>query len=56
MTVKYIKNGKLLKSHPYFAQVQVQLLCCEAQVAHFYVYGKTGKDQLLIVNRDHSFC
>jgi putative phage-type endonuclease len=52
---KYIENGQLKKSHPYFAQVQIQLFACDAKVAHFYLYGQLNS-QLIIIERDDQFC
>ena len=53
--VDYIKEGSLSRNHPYFAQVQVQLFCCNAQQCHFFVYGSQD-NQLIKIPRDDAFC
>ena len=53
--VPYIVNGALKKSHPYYAQVQIQLFVSDAQLCHFYVYG-TRNSNLIIIERDDKFC
>lgn len=55
LNVKYIKDGKLTKSHVYYAQIQVQLFACDAQTAHLYVYGNCDS-RLLVIERDDEFC
>ena len=36
---KYIVNGKLVESHPYFTQIQLQMLCCNAKTTDLFVYS-----------------
>ena len=55
INVDYLKDGKLKKSHPYFSQIQIQLFCCDAKMAHFFIYGKHN-DVLLEIPRDDKFC
>jgi putative phage-type endonuclease len=45
--VPYLLRGDVLKkSHPYFAQIQVQLYCCGLSTAYLFVY--TSADQRLV--------
>ena len=37
--VKYVENGKLLESHPYFTQIQLQMYCCQAKETDLFVYS-----------------
>ena len=37
--VDWTIEGKLKKSHSYYAQVQVQMFCCDVKLCHLYVYG-----------------
>jgi hypothetical protein len=55
INMPYIKDGKLTKSHAYYAQVQVQLFVCDAKVAHFYMYGSQNR-QLIVIEQDDKFC
>jgi putative phage-type endonuclease len=53
--VDYIDaNEKLIPSHSYYTQVQIQMYVTGAKMCHFYVYS--GSDhKLLYVNYDESF-
>ena len=53
--VDYVVGDKIKKSHPYYAQVQVQMFCCGTKFAHFYVYGDDENTRLLTVQRDDPF-
>ena len=53
--VDYIKDGFLKRSHKYFAQVQVQMFCCNAKECHFFLYGHYD-DVLIKIKRDDEFC
>ena len=45
---------ELSKKHPYFTQVQLQLFCCGAKKAHFFVFSSV--DHVLVnVNYDEEF-
>ena len=37
--VKYIVNGKLLESHPYFTQIQLQMYVCQAKETDLFIYS-----------------
>ncbi len=39
ISVDYIVNGSLKKSHTYYTQVQVTMLLCHAKVCHFFVFS-----------------
>lgn len=39
-TAPFIKNGSLIKNHPYFTQIQLQMLVTEKTLAHFVVWTK----------------
>ena len=51
-------NGRieheLSKKHPYYTQVQLQLFCCGAKTAHFFVYSSVDY-QLVTVDFDQDF-
>ena len=52
--VKYIVNGELKKSDPYYTQCQIQMFCTNARTTHFFVYS--AEDYKLIeVKFDHEF-
>ncbi len=52
--VPYLKNGELKKTHPYYAQVQIQLYCCNVEKAHFYVFSEVDS-VLLVIEKDDEF-
>ncbi len=54
ISVPYIQNGTLKKSHPYYSQIQVQLYCCNAKTGHFMVFSEADY-VLLTVDRDEEF-
>jgi len=39
ISVNYVKDGQLLRSHPYFCQVQFQMYVTNARKCHFFVYS-----------------
>jgi len=39
ISVPYLVGGKLVKSHPYYDQCQVQMFCCNLKKTHFFVYS-----------------
>lgn len=45
--VPYLFNGKLKKKHPYYAQCQIQMFCCNLKKTHFFVYSR--QDFVLVV-------
>jgi len=54
ISVDYIKNENLVKSHPYFTQVQIQMYTSNSDFCHFFVFSE--KDFILInVPRDKDF-
>jgi hypothetical protein len=54
ISVDYVKDNKLLQSHPYFTQVQLQMYTSNCDVCHFFVFSK--KDFILVnVPRDNEF-
>ena len=47
-------NTKLKRKHCYFAQIQLQMLACDSQLTHLYIFG--NHDQILIeVLRDDEY-
>ena len=54
--VPYIVNEKLLISHKYYTQLQIQMYCCNAQSIDFFVYGPKAKPKLINVQFDYIFC
>ena len=48
------KQNKLKKGSAYYAQVQTQLLACDAKLAYFYVYGHKNSIRIH-VPRDDKF-
>ena len=59
--VKYLKgvdgHEELKKGDPYYAQVQLQLMACDAKKTHFFVYARPGEDgtrrsKMLTIYRD----
>ena len=52
--VDYIKDNKLVRNHPYFTQVQLQMYCSNSDLCYFFVYS--SHDYLLVpVHRDEDF-
>ena len=37
--VKYIENGRLLESHQYFTQIQLQMYVCQAKETDLFIYS-----------------
>ena len=54
-SLDFIKEGKVKKAHKYFAQIQIQLFCCDAKMGHFFIYGKEN-DMMIELPRDDKFC
>ncbi len=54
ISVPYLEDGELKKSHAYYTQVQLQLFCCNLDVAHFFVYSDVDY-QLLEIHRDNDY-
>ena len=48
------KAYELEKTHPYFTQVQLQLYCCGAKRAHFFVFSSVSY-RLITVNYDEEY-
>ena len=60
INVNYLKGDELNKKHYYYAQVQVQLMACDAKKTHFFIYAQPGQDgirrsRLLTIYRDDKF-
>ena len=54
ISVDYIRDNNLVKSHPYFTQVQLQMYTSNSDSCHFFVFSE--KDFILInVPRDNEF-
>ena len=54
ISVDYIRYNNLVKSHPYFTQVQLQMYTSNSDSCHFFVFSE--KDFILInVPRDNEF-
>ena len=56
--VDFLVDGKLKTSHAYYAQVQIQLLACGANMCHFFVYASKEPKKnsiLLAIERDDVF-
>jgi hypothetical protein len=54
ISVDYVRDNKLVKTHPYFTQVQLQMYTSNSDVCHFFVFSQ--KDFILInVLRDDEF-
>ena len=54
ISVPYIENSTLKKNHPYYTQIQIQLYCCEMELAILFVYS--NKDyKVLEVKKDTEF-
>ena len=54
ISVPYLENSSLKKSHPYYTQIQIQLYCCEIEKTILFVYS--DKDfKLLEVEKDTDF-
>ena len=49
--VDWIIEGKLKKSHSYYAQVQVQMFCCDVKLCHLYVYGTQDSKNIPVGKR-----
>jgi putative phage-type endonuclease len=53
--VPYIVNGSLKKNHDYYAQLQIQMYCCNAKFSSFFVYS--SRDTVhLTVPFDEEYC
>ena len=39
INVKYVENGKLVESHPYYTQIQLQMYVCQAKQSDLFVYS-----------------
>ena len=59
-TVVYMQNGEYAvnQNHPYYTQMQVQMLWCDVQLCYLVIFTKSGADNLRYfkVRRDESFC
>ncbi len=54
ISVDYVKDSKLIQTHPYFTQVQLQMYTSNSDVCHFFVFSQ--KNHILInVPRDDEF-
>ncbi len=54
ISVPYLKNGELSRNHMYFTQIQVQMFCCNVNLAHFFVFSEADY-VLLEIQRDDAF-
>ncbi len=54
ISVPYLSGGKLLSSHQYYTQIQIQLYCCCVETAHFFVYS-SADTVLATVKRDDEY-
>ena len=52
--VNYLINDKLVKTHPYFTQVQLQMYCMNAKFCNLFVYSETDSREI-VVERDDDF-
>jgi len=48
ISVNYVCNGKLLKTHPYFCQVQFQMYVCNIEKCYFFIYSDKDHLQLTL--------
>ena len=54
ISVPYLENSCLKKSHPYFTQIQIQLYCCEMEKAFLFVFSDADY-KLLKIEKDKDF-
>ncbi len=54
ISVPYVKNGQLQKSHPYYCQIQIQMLLCQSNICHFFIFS-TADFMLIEVPFDLEF-
>ena len=52
--VNYLIDDKLVKTHPYFTQVQLQMYVMNTQKCKFFIYSENDHKELH-VNRDDEF-
>jgi len=54
ISVPYIKDGNLVKSHPYYTQVQIQMYVTNFQECQFFVFSDRDS-KILTIKRDEEF-
>ncbi len=54
ISVPYVQNGSLKRGDKYFTQVQLQMYCCNVQLAHVFIFSEADY-VLLEVERDDSY-